>query len=160
MSKIKHESKFYVRFSGKESVNFPANFTVYPGSVYGRFSNSEGKKIFWVCDCYQTVNGKLPVHIFNGSYWKLSLINANHPCYKWVKIACEKLGYIPKPNTENLSFEECKEMMKSYALHKNGTGSRINTHQINNPLQWNEVTEYAHWYGKGNASVVANGMRY
>lgn len=40
-------------------------------------------------------------------------------------------------------------------LHKKGTGSRINTYQINNPLRWNEVTETAHWYGHGNASVVA-----
>ena len=39
------------------------------------------------------------------------------------------------------------------------SGSRINTHQINNPLRWNEVTETAHWYGKGNASVVASNIR-
>jgi len=89
----------------------------------------------------------------------LCLVNADHPCYKWVKSVCEKLGYIPKIQRENLSFDDCQSMMKSYALHKKGTGSRINTYQINNPLRWNEVTETAHWYGHGNASVVASNIR-
>ena len=87
------------------------------------------------------------------------LVNADHPIYKWVKSACEKLGYIPTVQRENLSFNDCKNMMKSYALHKKGTGSRINTYQINNPLRWNEITEDAHWYGHGNASVVASNIR-
>ena len=59
---------------------------------------------------------------------------------------------------KNLSCDDCQNMMKSYALHKKGTGSRINTYQINSPLHWNEVTETAHWYGHGNASVVASNI--
>ena len=35
----------------------------------------------------------------------------------------------------------------------------MNTHQINQPLKWREVTEYAHWQGNGNASVVASNIR-
>lgn len=156
---IKHEPKFYVRLCKGKSVNFPDNFTIYPGSIYGRFTDKQGKRIFWVCNDYRLTNGKLPVNIFDGIRWTLCLVNADHLCYKWVKSVCEKLGYIPKIQRENLSFDDCQNMMKSYALHKKGTGSRINTHQINNPLRWNEVTETAHWYGHGNASVVASNIR-
>lgn len=159
MSKIKHEPKFYVRLCKGKSVKFPNDFTVYSGSIYGRFQDIKGKKIFWVCDSYCLEDGKLPIHIFDGTCWKLYSVNAEHPCYKWVKAAIESLGYIPKIQRENITFEDCQNMMKSYALHKKGTGTRINTYQINNPLQWNEVTEDAHWYGKGNASVVASNIR-
>lgn len=158
MSKIKHEQKFYVRLCQGKTVNFPDNFIVYPGSIYGRYSENN-KRIFWVCDSYILENGKLPVHIFNGSYWKLCMVSSNHPCYKYVKFAVESLGKIPKIRKENLSFDDCKDMMKTYSLHKKGNGSRINTHQINQPLRWNEVTEIAHWHGKGNASVVASNIR-
>ena len=161
MSKIKHEHapKFYVRLCQGSITNLPDDFKVFPGAIYGRYTNKNGKRIFWVCDDFKLINGKLPVHIFCG-YWQDTLVNADHQCYKWVKYVCEKLGHIPKVQRENLSFDSCKNMMKTYARHKKGTGSRINTHQINNPLEWNEITEDAHWYGKGNASVVANGMRY
>ena len=55
---IKHEPKFYVRLCKGKSVNFPDNFTIYPGSIYGRFQDSKGKRIFWVCDSshYQMIN--------------------------------------------------------------------------------------------------------
>ena len=159
MPKIKHEPKFYIRLCKGTVTQFPDNFAIYPGSIYGRFTDKQGKRILWVCNDYRLTNGKLPVNIFNGTRWTLCLVNADHPCYKWVKSVCEKLGYIPKIQRENLSFDDCQNMMKSYALHKKGTGSRINTYQINSPLHWNEVTETAHWYGHGNASVVASNIR-
>lgn len=155
----KHEPKFYVRLCKRKSVIFPNNFTIFPGSVYGRFSDIKGRKFLWVCDSYTLENGKLPVHIFNGNQWKLCMVPAQHPCYKWVKSVIESLGYVPKINREIITIDDCENMMKTYSLHKKGTGSRINTHQINNPLQWKEVTEDAHWYGKGNASVVASNIR-
>lgn len=156
---IKHEPKFYIRLCKGKSVNFPCNFTVHPGAIYGRFQDKQGKRVFWVCDDYRLTNGKLPINIFDGTRWTLCLANADHPCYQWVKFACEKLGKIPKIQKETITFDNCKNMMKANCLHKKGTGSRINTHQINNPLRWNEVTEDAHWYGKGNASVVASNIR-
>lgn len=59
-----------------------------------------------------------------------------------------------------LSFLDYENMMCHDRRHKkSGGGSRINTHQINQPLRWNEVTEDAHWYAHGNASVVANNAR-
>lgn len=155
----KHEPKFYVRLCKGKSVTFPDNFTIFPGSIYGRFSDVKGRKFLWVCDSYMLENSKLPVHIFNGNQWKLCMVPVEHPCYKWVKSIIETLGYIPKINRETITLDDCENMMKTYSLHKKGTGSRINTHQINNPLQWKEVTEDAHWYGKGNASVVASNIR-
>jgi hypothetical protein len=155
----KHEPKFYVRLCKGKSVIFPNNFIIFPGSIYGRFSDVKGRKFLWVCDSYTLENGKLPVHIFNGNQWKLCMVPAQHPCYKWVKSVIESLGYVPKINREIITIDDCENMMKTYSLHKKGTGSRINTHQINNPLQWKEVTEDAHWYGKGNASVVASNIR-
>lgn len=82
----------------------------------------------------------------------------NHPCYKWVKAAIKELGRVPKIK-ESFTQKECKNMMKTYTLPKKGNGSRINTHQINSVLKWNEVTELAHWTGKGNASVMACNIR-
>lgn len=156
---IKHEPKFYVRLCTKNPVNYPGNFRVYSGSIYGRFSDSTGKPIFWVCDNYATVNGKLPVHIYDGTFWKLNFVDASHPCYQWVKIAIQKIGKIPKIDKENMCHEDYSELMKTYSRHKKGSGCRINTHQINQPLRWNEVTELAHWHGKGNASIVACNIR-
>ena len=155
---IKHVEKQYTRFLQKGNpVIFPDNFRVYPGSIYGRYTDTKGNRIFWVCDQYNLVEGKLPVHIYNG-YWKTLLVSSDHPCYKWVKKVVESLGRIPEVTMENLTFKDCKSMMKSPCLHKKGTGSRLNTYQINAPLKWNEVTEIAHWNGKGNASVVASSI--
>lgn len=158
MSKI-HKEKFYVRLCSGKSVNFPENFRVYPGSIYGRYTDSNGIKLLWVCDSYKTISGKLAVHFYNGYEWNLCMISTTHPCYKWVKCAIEKIGYVPKIQTETLSFSELQNMMKHDRYLKKGSGSRINTHQINGPLKWNEVTEIAHWYGHGNASVVATNIR-
>ena len=157
MSKIKHAPKFYVRFCTK-AVNFPGNFRVYPGSIYGRYTEN-GKPVFWVCDNYIALSGKLTIHVYNGEYWKICPVDPDHPCYKWVKSAINQLGMIPKVDRENLSHDTVEDMMKTYSRHKKGNGSRINTNQINQPLRWNEVTEEAHWYGKGNASVVASNIR-
>ena len=159
MSKIKHEPKFYVRLCQGRPYTFTGNFTIYPGSIYGRFADKNGKSVFWVCDSYALKDDKLPVHIFNGNYWKFCFVSSEHPCYKWVKSAIEQLGKIPKVETETITHKDCENMMKTYSMHKKGTGSRINTHQINPALKWNEITEIAHWYGKGNASVVACNIR-
>lgn len=154
-----HAPKFYVRIVPRnaEPVNFLNNFKVYPGSIYGRFEEN-GTRIFWVCDNYHFTKNAMQIHIFTGSYWKNVIVNANHPCYKYVMISLRKLGYIPKVRREIITFDDCRNLMKADARHKKGTGSRINTNQINNPLRWNEVTEIAHWYGKGNASVVASNI--
>ena len=154
---IKHVPKFYVRLCTKP-VNFPGDFLVYSGSIYGRYTEDE-KPVFWVCDNYTTINGKLPVHIYSGNYWKLYFVEPDHPCYKWVKSSINQLGKIPKIDKENLRHKDYENLMKHDSLHKKGTGCRINTHQINQPLEWREVTEYAHWHGKGNASVVASNIR-
>lgn len=154
---IKHAPKTYVRYAINKAI-FPDNFTIYPGSIYGRYTVNNSP-IFWVCDQYYLVKGKLPVHIYNGIYWEIHLISKNHPCYQWVLKVIRDLGKIPKIQHESLEFNDYKEMMKTYSRHKKGVGSRINTRQINQPLKWNEVTEYAHWYGKGNASIVANSIR-
>lgn len=159
MSKIKHESKLYIRLCRGKAYTFIGDFIIYPGSIYGRFPDKNGKSIFWVCDNYVLKSGKLPVHIYNGNYWKLCLVSEEHQCYKWVKAAINKLGKIPKVETEIITQKDCENMMKTYALHKKGTGSRLNTHQINSVLKWDEVTELAHWHGKGNASVVACNIR-
>lgn len=153
---IKHEPKFYVRYCTKP-FNFPNNFRVYVGSIYGRYTEN-GNTVFWVCDNYTTIDGKLPIHFCNGNRWKSVLVGENHSCYKWVKFAINKIGKVPKIDRENLKHENYAELMKTYSRHKKGSGGRINTHQINQPLHWNEVTELAHWNGKGNASMVANSI--
>ena len=159
MPKIKHESKFYVRLNRAGVSYFPENFAIYPGAVYGRTSDKNGKPVFWVCDNYAFVNGKLPVHIYSGGNWKLLFVGAKHPCYQWVKSAIEQLGYVPKISRETLFFDDVRNLMKANARHKKGSGSRIHTNQINGVLKWNEVTEDAHWHGHGNASVVAANIR-
>ena len=159
MPKNQHESKFYVRLNRAGVSYFPENFVIYPGAIYGRTSDKNGKPVFWVCDNYALVNGKLPVHIYSGDNWKLLFVGAKHPCYQWVKSAIEQLGYVPKISREALSFDDVRNLMKANARHKKGSGSRIHTNQINGVLKWNEVTEDAHWHGHGNASVVAANIR-
>lgn len=59
-----------------------------------------------------------------------------------------------------MTFSDYENMMRHERKHKkSGGGSRIYTNQINSPLRWKDVTEEAHWYGSGNASVVANNAR-
>ena len=154
----KHAQKFYVRVCNKSAL-LVDDFPVYAGSIYGRYTNANGNAVFWVCDSYALIDGKLPIHIHDGNHWKFCLAEADHPCYKWVKIVIGKLGRIPKVDRENLRKNDYANLMKHDSLHKKGSGSRINTHQINQPLRWREVTEIAHWYGKGNASVVASNIR-
>lgn len=156
---IKHEPKFYVRLRTDKPCEFPNHFRIYPGSIYGRFVNADGKNVFWVCDKYSLTNGKLPIHIYNGIYWKFELVDKTHPCYKWVETTLKNLGKIPKVDRDNLSFDDVKNMMKHERRHKSGSGSRIYTNQINGPLRWKEVTEIAHWNGTGNASMVAANIR-
>lgn len=155
---IKHEPKFYVKLA-KNPVNFVGNFRVYPGSIYGRCTDVAGAPIFWVCEQFNFSDSTLPVHVFDGTSWKLSRVPASHPCYKWVKSAIHILGFIPNVDVECITFEDTRGMMKHYSLHKKGSGARICTNQINPVLRWNEVTETAHWYGKGNASVVASNIK-
>lgn len=140
--------KQYVRLARK-TVNFPNKFKIYPGSIYGRQDN-----IFWVCDCFKTINGKLPVHIYEAE-WRIMFVDRTCPIYKWVQSAIFQLGYKPEIVTEKINYVE---LMKHDRRHKKGSGSRIYTNQINGPLKWNEVTEAAHWFGHGNASVVASNI--
>ena len=155
---LTYAPKFFVRIVPRyaESVIFPDNFKVYPGSIYGRYSEN-GKRIFWECDNYHFTREAMQIHIFNGKYWKNEIINANHPCYKWVVASLRKLSYIPKVQRETITLEDCHNLMKANTCHKKGSGSRINTNQINNPLRWREVTELGHWAGRP-ASVVANSI--
>ena len=44
----------------------------------------------------------------------------------------------------------CARHDETFCFAQKGSGSRIITYQINPPLKWNEVTELAHWEGKGN----------
>lgn len=76
-----------------------------------------------------------------------------------LRFSLRKLGRTPVVDKVDLTFDQVQNMMKHSALHKKGSGSRINTYQINPPLQWNEVTELAHWEGKGNAGRIANDIR-
>lgn len=158
MGKIHHAPKFYVKFTQEKSALLQGMY-VYIGSIYGRYSDSNGKACFWICDNYALVNGKLPIHFNDGNGWKLLFVSSAHPCYKWVKTMILDLGYVPKIQKEAFSENQIKNMMKHDRYLKKGSGSRIYTNQINNPLRWNEVTELAHWYGKGNASVVASNIR-
>ena len=154
---IKHQPKFYVRLAQARTV-YPDNFQVYQGSVYGRFCHKNGKRYFWVCDNYALIDGKLPVHVYNGKDWTLCRVDSSHPVYQWVKSMIENLGYIPKVQKVVVSTDACSQLMKTNSRHKKGTGGRINTHQINNPLQWREVTELGHW-ANCPASVVGNNIR-
>lgn len=157
MSKIQHKEKMYVKFvCGKSALL--KGMRVYSGSVYGRYESNE-KPCFWICDNYALVDGKMPIHFNNGNGWELIFVSMSHPCYKWVKKAILALGYVPKIQKEILSEKEIENLMKHDRYLKKGSGSRIYTNQINNPLRWNEVTELAHWHGKGNASVVAANIR-
>lgn len=82
---------------------------------------------------------------------------------KWHQIYVDK-NYIEiinrfYPEKRNKIRENWEELMRHERHHKKGSGNRICTNQINGPLKWKEVTEIAHWEGKGNASVVAASIR-
>lgn len=157
MSK-KHAQKFYVRYAQyKTNV---LDLTAPKGAIYGRFSDAKGNPIYWICDFFKTdANGSLSVYVNMDEEWSIRVAKRNSKIYNWVKTAVNKLGFIPVVDNAKVYNEKPSELMKTYSRHKKGTGSRINTNQINNPLRWNEVTVEAHWLGKGNASVVANGIR-
>lgn len=157
MSK-KHNPKFYVRYAQcKANV---LDFVAPKGAIYGRFSDSKGNPVYWVCDYFKTDKyGNLSVYVNIDGEWSIRVARENSKIYNWVKYAVNKLGFIPVVDDKKVWNEKPSELMKTYSRHKKGTGSRINTNQINESLRWNEVTEIAHWYGKGNASVIANGIR-
>lgn len=160
--RIFNDSKQYVRYANNMRIKFPGNFIIDPGSTYGRFQGKDGKPVFWVCDSYILVNKKLPIHIFNGMYWELVSVPADHVIYQCVVSMCKQLGRVPNVGMEilkSMKTQDFQDYMKHDRRHKKGSGSRISTNQINNVLRWNEVTEIAHWYGKGNASVVATNIR-
>lgn len=156
MSK-KHAPKFYVRYAQcKANV---LDFVAPKGAIYGRFSDVKGNPVYWVCDYFKTdKNGNLSVYVNVDGEWSIRVARENSEIYKWVKYAVNKLGFIPVVDDKKVWNEKPSELMKTYSRHKKGTGSRINTNQINESLRWNEVTEIAHWYGKGNASVVGNSI--
>ena len=157
MSK-KHAPKFYVRYA-QHKTNV-LDLTAPKGAIYGRFSDDKGNPVYWICDYFKTdKNGNLSVYVNTNGEWSIHVAAENSKIYNWVKTAVNKLGFIPVVDNAKIYNEKPSELMKTYSRHKKGTGSRINTNQINNPLRWNEVTVEAHWLGKGNASVVANGIR-
>ena len=151
------KEKIYVRYAERRTNIL--DMTTPKGAIYGRYSEN-GKQIFWFCDYFKVdKNGNLPVYINISGEWSADLVNANHPIYKWVKYAVNWLGFIPVIERKSVYNAKPSDLMRTYSLHKKGNGSRINTHQINQQLRWREVTEVAHWYGKGNASVVANSIK-
>lgn len=159
MCKVKHAPKFYVRLATKP-VMFPENFVVHTGSFYGRFQNANGEQVFWVCDDFKKVNDAYSVHILTENKkakWEYG--SASAKIQQFITIALRKLGRTPIVDKADLTFDNVRNMMKHSALNKKGSGARINTYQINPPLQWNEVTELAHWEGKGNAGRIANDIR-
>lgn len=159
MNKTKHAPKFYVRLATKP-VMFPENFVVHTGSFYGRFQNANGEKVFWVCDDFRKVNGAYSVHVLaENQKAKWEYICASAKIQQLITVGLRKLDRTPVVDKADLTFDDVRGMMKHSALHKKGSGSRINTYQINPPLKWNEVTELAHWEGKGNASRFANDIR-
>lgn len=155
---MKKKEKYFIDFCQNPTV-IVGKKPLFKGSIYGRYYKNH-KPYWWMCEDYELIDGHLPILIFKEKRWRRQLVDCTHPCYKWVKKTVEKLGRIPVVDKEPHSFKDVEQLMKTYSLHKKGTGSRINTNQINNPLKWNEVTQEAHWYGHGNASIVANGCRY
>ena len=106
------------------------------------------------------VNDAYSVHILTENKkakWEYG--SASAKIQQFITIALRKLGRTPIVDKADLTFDNVRNMMKHSALHKKGSGARINTYQINPPLQWNEVTELAHWEGKGNAGRIANDIR-
>lgn len=155
-----HAPKFYVRYAQRKPVNFPLNFQVYPGSIYGRYQDKNGNQVFWICENFRKTSQGYQILFSNGKDgWFSTTTDSNSTIYKYITIAIRKLGFIPTVNKTHERVDYA-QLMRTYSCHKKGTGSRINTRQINNPLQWNEVTEDAHWFGKGNASVIGNNCRY
>lgn len=124
MAKIEHAPKFYVRLRKGTPCKLPEDFTVFPGSVYGRYARSGDKSnyVFWVCDCYQLINGKLPVHIYNNGNWKLELCTPTHPCYKYVQSVLLSLGKVPKVESDYMSFSTVQNLMKHDRKRKCGSG--------------------------------------
>ncbi len=95
---------------------------------------------FWECDLYRNKITEI--------MWKF-----------WAKSGR------PKIRRDFLSDDEATEMMKTYSRKKAGVGSRDRKNVINNPVAYNQVTEYAYWANldnarSGNASVVAANIRY
>ena len=157
----KAKVNFYVRYAQNTPVVFPGNFVGKVGCIYGRL-NGKSAPIFWVCDNFFLTNGKLSVHIYTGEVWQTVKVGREHPCYRLVAEAVHKLGFIPQVQAKSavkVRPGETEMLMRHSARHKKGSGSRINSHQINPVLRWNEVTEEAHWFAKGNASVVASNIR-
>ena len=155
-----HVPKFYVRYAQRKPVNFPLDFQVYPGSIYGRYQDKNGIQVFWICENFRKTSQGYQILFSNGKDgWNSMAVSKDSTIYKYITIAIRKLGFVPTVNRTHERVDYA-QLMKTYSCHKKGTGSRINTRQINNPLQWNEVTEDAHWFGKGNASVVGNNCRY
>lgn len=156
MSK-KHVAKFYVRYAqNKTNV---MDFVAPKGAIYGRCLDKKGNPVYWVCDYFKTdKNGSLSVYVNMDGEWSIRVARENGKIYNWVKNAINKLGFIPVVDNPKIYNEKPSELMRTYSRHKKGTGSRINTSQINESLRWNEVTEIAHWYGKGNASIVGNSI--
>lgn len=153
------KGKFYVRYAQYNSVNLVGGFEVYKGSIYGRYTEN-GNAIFWVCDNFKrTPDGRLPVHVFKGEHWEYALLPKGHLIRKWVNYAILKIGKVPVVINPRVYNARPEDLMKASRKHKKGSGQREHRYQVNNPLQWNEVTEIAHWYGKGNASVVACNIR-
>ena len=154
MRKYSHPAKEYCRINHGENITFPDNFKIFPGYCYGRFSDN-GNTVFFVCTKYILKSRKLPVYVYIDNGWTMRYFSQESYIYKQVKSVIERYGKIPKIQKEFITFKDCESMMQTYTRKKKSSGGRINTHQINTPLKWNEVTEIAHWHGKGNASVVA-----
>lgn len=139
------------------------------GCYYGRF-HAENTDQFWIIDNPSEIKtGRIRALLhkrsWNSNRWQRVLIGKDHPIWKqvseWAKNHGDKLWiYTGETNKESMSFHDVEMLMKTHIVRKKGTGSRLNTNQINQPLHWNEVTELAHWWGHGNASVVANSIGY
>lgn len=155
----KTRTKILCAFSNKAG-NVPRKFCgthwlfLWSLSEYRRQTGILGR------DDFKRVNDAYSVHILTeNKKAKWEYESASAKIQQFITIALRKLGRTPIVDKADLTFDNVRNMMKHSALHKKGSGARINTHQINPPLQWNEVTELAHWEGKGNASVIASNIR-
>lgn len=157
---MKRATQAYTRLCTSKPGLFPGNFKIYVGALYGRFHDENGNSVFWVCDNYALIKGKIPVHIYDGAEWRLVYVDKANRIYQSIKRAILTIGRVPRVESAVISFADYRQMMKTEPRHKKGTGSRIYTNQINGALKWREVTELAHWEGRGNASMMAEGMRY
>lgn len=154
-NKKRKKEKFYVRYATKQTT-LPQEFPVPKGAIYGR----KGKQ-FWVCDCFKVdKDGSLPVYFYNGNDWIATAASTQSKVYSMIVYAIRKLGFIPtvEYKLKPIYNVKCQDLMRTYSVHKKGTGSRINTNQINADLKWREVTELGHW-ANIPASVIANSIR-